>query len=235
MTDQPLENNMRKIVFLILVASLGLAGCGKTFMRPLAPTQLNEAANPNEAVIVFFRPAKFQGSALTPVLVEVDGKENLSLVAMMPNGKKYLHRTTAGKHSYFWSTPSLFGGVYSYMLEANLKAGKTYYVYVKGSFTPVTDPADEKFRKDLASTSWVANTPEGQIWFKANLDSLKGKYTLIRTIQGGDTPKVIDGFSPVISGLAGEVGMGKTITPKAGSNEIDMKIKPEYGTSTPVR
>jgi hypothetical protein len=216
---------MKKVALILaLMASLGLAGCGGGLksMRPVAPAQMNETLKPGEAAIVFFRPAMFQGSAANPGIIEAGENEKLSFVAVMPNGTKYFHRTTPGRHSYFWSS---FGGLASYILEANLEAGKIYYVFVfgKNSFTPVTDTSDESFRKDLASCRWVENTPEGQIWFNNNHTDLQNKYYMVRVLQADKTPKanafVMLGGIPVSDGSYG----------------IDLIIKKEYGTKTPVR
>lgn len=206
---------MRKILFLfVVIVSIGMTGCGSRHMQPIAPEQMNETVNPDKAAIVFFRPSRFRGGGLNPGIIEVDENEKLSFVAIISNGTKYLHRTTPGRHWYFWSSGSVLGGLASYILEANLEAGKIYYVdaFFDPSFAPVTDTSDESFRKKLASCRWVENTPAGQIWFNNNLLSLQNKYTLARIRQADETPKV-----------------------KVGSSEFDMIIKPEYGTNTPVQ
>ncbi|MCC8194797.1 MAG: DUF2846 domain-containing protein, partial [Deltaproteobacteria bacterium] len=161
----------------------GTTGCGGTkHMKPVDPAGMSamyDSINPNEAAIVFFRPWGFMGSALNPGIVEVDESGNLKFVAIMPNGTRYIHRTTPGKHTYFWSSVSLHGGLVSCILVADMEAGKTYYTAAFGSkdFTPVTDTSDETFVKNLNSCSWIENTPDGQIWFNGNLPSLQNKYT----------------------------------------------------------
>lgn len=192
------------LLTLMIVTATGITGCGGTkHMKPVDPAGMNAMyapVNPDETVIVFFRPWGFMGSALNPGLVETDESGNLSFVAIMPNGTKYLHRTTPGKHTYFWSSASLHGGLVSCILETDMEAGKTYYTTAFGSndFTPVTDTSNDEFIKNLNSCRWIENTPDGKIWFNNNISSLQNKYTQAR---------------------------GKGI----------ILIKPEYGTTTPVR
>jgi len=216
---------MRKFVlFLMVIASMGMTGCaGTKLMQPIDHAQVNETVNSDEAVIVFFRPPMFRGRALNPGLIEVGEKEKLSFVAIMSNGTKYIHRTTPGKHQYFWSTTSILGPIVSYPLEANIEAGKIYYTGVFGDnpFTPVINVSDETFKKDFASCDWVQNTPDGQQWFDKNIKSLQDKYTQMRIAQGDETAKV-----KIVS-------YHKDGT--KSESEIDMIIKPEYGTNTPVR
>ena len=198
----------RLILILAAMACLGMTGCGGTkHMQPVDPAKVSatyDTVNSDEAAIVFFRHSVFssvgfQGALISPGLIEADENGKLSFVAIMSKDTKYLHRTTPGRHSYFWSSGSLQGGMASYILQADLEAGKIYYIdtFVSSEgFIPVTDTSDGAFIKGLNSCRWVENTSDGQLWFNDNLPSLQNKYTqaqgrgtiLLKPEYGATTP-----------------------------------------------
>jgi hypothetical protein len=169
---------MRKLMLILLIAaSLGM-GCANKLMQPIESATIDGAVGPNETVIVFFRATSFGGAVQAPV-IEASEDGALSYVAVISAGKKYLHRTTPGKHLY------IVGGESSEMLEADMEGGKTYYTYVSPRmgiwkarfvFVPVSNTSSEEFKKDVAWCNWVQNTPDGQAWFLDNLPSLQSKY-----------------------------------------------------------
>ncbi len=199
---------MRRLLLIFAaVLCLGMTGCASKLMQPVDPAAMNDTVQPDEAGIVFFRATTFGGAIQAPIIEASEGGK-LNFVAIVSAGKKYLHRTTPGKHLY------VVGGESSEMLEADMDAGKTYYVYVSPRmgwvkarfvFMPVPNASDEAFKKDLAWCDWVQNTPEGQAWFSDNLPSLQAKYA--------DAQKEHNEAKP----------------------EDKKVIKPEYGTLTPVR
>ncbi len=174
-----MEVIMRKIVLALMMGlCMGMTGCASKLMQPIDHAAMNDTVQQYETGIVFFRATSFGGAVQAPI-VEATEDGTLSFVAVVSAGKKYLHRTTPGKHLY------VVGGESSDLLEANMEAGKTYYVYIsphigwvkaRFAFDPVKNVADGTFRKDLAWCDWVANTPEGAKWFTDNLPSLQTKY-----------------------------------------------------------
>lgn len=178
---------MRRFVLILMaIACMGIMGCGGTkHMQPVDPAGMSaiyDTVNPDEAVIVFFRPWSVAGQMYNPALVEADESGNLSFVAVMSNGTKYHHRTTPGKHQYFRSAQSIGGGLVSCILAGDLEGGKTYYVHAFDGpeLTPVMASSNDALIKDLNSCDWVEATPTAQNWFNDNLPSLKNKYTQAR-------------------------------------------------------
>lgn len=186
-------------VIAMLIAAMGLIGCRKQHMQGVRPAEMNEIVKSDETAIVFFRSAKSLGRKVQAPIIEANEDGNLSYIAVINSRYKYLHRTTPGKHMYFIGS---IGDNSNKMLEANMEAGKTYYVDISPqfggiAFVPVLNIADESFKKALASCRWVKNRPSAQAWFLDNLPSLQKKYTsallmgspiAINPEYGSDTP-----------------------------------------------
>jgi len=228
------EEIMRKFfLLLVLIASAGMIGCARqsNLMQPADPAAINEKVNLNEAVIVFLRRAPLKGfvggigapGMMQVPIIEADKNGKLSLAAIVSANTKFQHRTTPGRHLYFiGKKEGIFGklfNVHDEILEANLEAGKTYYVRIFANSTfgldpiagfmpvPINTKAFETLKGgfDYKACHWVVNTPQGQDWFKDKLPLLQKHYA--RVIQELEKTK-----------------------PEARN-----VIKPEYGTDIPVR
>ena len=126
---------MKKIAFVVavVIASIGMISCARqsNLMQPVAT--MNETVNPNEAVIVFYRPVpiNFLVSLQTPV-IEASKAGKLNFVGIISPNTKYFHRTKPGKHIYYLGTATNIGSnlVGIPIMEANLEAGKIYYASI---------------------------------------------------------------------------------------------------------
>ncbi|MDR2726065.1 MAG: hypothetical protein LBC90_08455 [Candidatus Adiutrix sp.] len=206
---------MRNLVLLlVIIASVGMAGCAgqSKLMQPVAT--INETVNPNEAGIVFLRYAAVGGfgtfSQIPIIEASPDGK--LSFVGILSPNTKLYHRTTPGRHIYFLGNVGL-NVITAPIMEANLEAGAIYYssafvienygLLPSGEFIPFNlNEADglKTLKSQLSACRWVQNTPQGQDWFLANLPSLEEKYNKYQKTK----------------------------------QENRKVIKPEYGTKTPI-
>ena len=171
---------MRKFFLLLMVITFtGMTGCASQRIERIDPAQVNETVRPDEAALVFyqsmglhFTPKSFipfvgpsLSQAMAPIMeTNEDGK--LTPITYIITGCKFFHKTTPGKHFY------LLGGNPVEILEANLEAGKTYYVRISQSsglnihfdFHPVTDPAND-LPKEINSRIMyppMKNTPAGE-------------------------------------------------------------------------
>lgn len=169
---------MRKLMLIVMtIACLGITGCGSK-MRRIDPAAVNDSVAPDETAIVFMR-SSIAGALVKAPVFEAAEDGTLKHIAIMHSRTKYLHRTSPGKHRY------IVCGESSEMLEADMEAGKTYYVYVnprlgwfkaRFSFSPVSDLTDETFKNDFMRYAWITNKPQAEEWFLDNLPSLRKKY-----------------------------------------------------------
>lgn len=211
------------LLFFMTLACLSATGCGsRNLMQPADPAAVNGPVSPEETTIVFYRGID---TAITPRLfipiigplitikvasimeISIDGQ--LSHVAYLIPGNKYQHRTTPGKHLY------VVEGNPSKTLEADMEAGKTYYVGIdqisglntRFEFELVADPVNDlptNFDSDNWYM-WTENTPRGTRWFSKNKSSLQAKSI--------DALKSHNEAKP----------------------EEKKTIRPEYGIVTPIR
>jgi hypothetical protein len=99
-----------------------------------------------------------------------------ALVGIVPPGAKVAYTTDSGVRRFM-----VLGEAADFM-DATLVAGKTYYVRFTSqtgavkprfSFDPVAKTTtDEALRKELASTSWVANSADSLNWARNNMPSI---------------------------------------------------------------
>jgi hypothetical protein len=135
----------------------------------------------DESAIIFFRPSIFGGAIMAPIAEYDDNK--LKFVGILSGNSKIFYKTTSGIHHF------VVGGESSELLEANLDAGKTYYVAVRPSmgfakarfkFYPIGDGAPSiesaEFKKEIEGCSWLANTPDSEKWFHDNMQDIQKKY-----------------------------------------------------------
>lgn len=205
-----------KFLFPLICSVTVLTGCGSLAHMQLAGDDVLEryqTISKDESIVVFYRPKAITGMALTPALFEVSPKKEIHLVAFIPNGSCYVHRTTPGKHEYFWTTPALFGPIYTPLLKADLKASEYYYVRVfdKEVFTPIVDLVDEDFLEEFSDCTLASNVEASYKWANLHQDSIKNRYE----DSVSHTNKVVD-------------------TLRVGNDKIEFKIKPEYGSKYPV-
>ena len=213
----------------MVIALMVGTGCGKRHMQKVDPGVFNTSISEDEAVIVFFRgkgPFFSSGVAIarfaflgpigyssdaTNFVLELEENGNLKEVVLLEGNSKFLHKTTPGKHLYVAARGGPAGGDANF-LEAELEAGKIYYVYISHHFggtsgrvafvpVPVSELASEEFLTSYANLDWYENK-RGRLdygkayanykWFSARIAeyptvSLEGK-ALMGPEYGTDTP-----------------------------------------------
>ena len=189
----------RNILFLLSVLFV-LAGCSAStpLMKTYEPETPPDIINADESAIIFLRPEKLGYAIQSPVAEIIDG--DAQFVAIVSYNTKFIYKTTPGKH-YF-----VVAGETGDVLEANLDAGKIYYVRISPRmgtwkarfvFDPVINLSAPGFIKNVQEASWYTNTDEGFKWFSDNKRSFIDKYS-------------------------------------ASQDEIKI-LKPEFGVETPIR
>lgn len=168
---------MRKLL-LIAVATLAATGVvAREKPKPVvveSPNYVLAAPPADQAQIVFVEPInKIQG--LFPVAIyELDGDKRTMLAVSWWKGKT-VALLPPGKHVLF-ATPGGLG----HILEANVEAGKRYYVllrfiYANGfQMRPLRTSGNSEYRttspdfaKWIKETRWVEKTPDAEPFFAA--------------------------------------------------------------------
>lgn len=164
--------------YLTVLLTALLCGCGGN--QPLAPAG-------DESLIIFVLPGMIsQGGAYQPSygvapsvsLHDVTNPER-KIVGILGVGKKLAYRVRPGKHQFM-----LVNLVSTDFMEANVVAGKTYYVVVqlqalsgfvqRYAFKPVrpVNFDDGSFQRWQNGTSFVDRSDAWEGWEKANRQSV---------------------------------------------------------------
>jgi hypothetical protein len=164
-------------ILLVLIASLTLFGCASTQMAAIPDSQDLITPPLGKAVVVFMRPSFF-ASAIRSSVFDVSVEPPV-LVGIVSAKKKVAYTTDLGARRF------MVIGESADFMDATLLAGKTYYAYItprmgwwkaRFSLEPVAKAETEKeLTKDLASSSWVANTADSLEWAQTHLPSIQAK------------------------------------------------------------
>jgi|GEM_PF-1688676 len=169
-----------------LLLGLLLAGHGAAQDRMVKVEKPVLTPQPDKALVIFVRPSML-GGAYDAIIFDTvestkDGEEKI--VGFLGPHDKIAYQADPGKHWFFNTS---VGGQASHLL-ANLEAGKTYYVRIKGhigflagrfSLRPVSREAGaEYFFDPQEAESWKTAdnyyeaTPAVEAWMKENRDSI---------------------------------------------------------------
>lgn len=144
------------------------------------------AALPDKAVVVFFR-SSFYGSGIATSVYESTGDATL-FVGVIGSKMKMTHLVDPGHHQFMVIAEN------ADFLEANLEAGKIYYVLIsprmgvwkaRFSLLPIRnkDSDNERsvrnsnFAEWMRETRVVVKTSEADAWFEKNKSSILKKRT----------------------------------------------------------
>lgn len=227
---------MRKLFLLLtFIVFAGTAiSCGSPYTRLVDPKVFNTGISEDEAAIVFLRQNKtsagleIMSSMMTGLLplipripivppaaliFEVKEDENLKFVAHLDHRTKFLYRTTPGKHLYVVIDRENFLTRYAItnikLLEVNLEAEKTYYVYVSqySIYSPqctvitAIDLSSQEFIKDFKSLDWYETKPS-----------------------------ILEDYSKKTQRFSHQIKKYSIV-----NHKDKVQILPEYGTNTPIR
>lgn len=149
---------MKKSIWIIPVLGLllQLGGCASDVMMKAPVAEIKSPA-PGKAQIIFMRKS-FVASAIRADLFQVDNGQ-LKFIGVVANATKIAYQTTPG-HKVFMA----YGTAADFM-EANVVAGKTYYVILRpnwgtGGFapTPIRKSNDEWSMQNPGFGSWLNDT-----------------------------------------------------------------------------
>lgn len=167
---------------LLLLLLCPAPGWAKSdFMQPAA--EQNPTPEPGKALVVFLR-SSFYGFIYSATVYDAPDDATRFLGAV-ENKTKLAVQMEPGKHRFMVVAEN------ADFLDAELDAGKTYYVLVsprpgafkmRFSLMPVLNRADAKysllgaeFKQWMSETRFVARTPAADAWYRDNQDSVAGK------------------------------------------------------------
>lgn len=177
------------LLALLLVGMPALAE--NKYSTPVAGEPEPEAG---KAMVVFIRPAGY-GNGVASSLYEIENARPRILGIMYYNERMAM-QFAPGAHRF------MAHGSNSTFLDADLQAGKTYYVFVrsevgrwKASFALVPLRSAEggdlsvhspHFRKWMSRAQWMAKTSQADVWFAAHEAELTSDMQAALSATGDD-------------------------------------------------
>ncbi len=168
-----------RTIAAVLVVGVGLGACSGASMRPVSEPKVLTQKDPSKAVIVFYRPLSFRGSAIfSPVFDITDGHP--AILGLLITGQKLAYPVPPGKRRFMVVSET------ADFVDAEVLAGKTYYVMVQTrighrrarfSLLPVSALSAEP-KDGLGQSEWVENTPETIAWSNKVMETTKRRQNL---------------------------------------------------------
>lgn len=164
-------------IFLVLTLALTVSGCSGSSPKMMVVSETAAVATPatDKAAVVFMRPYSL-GFAVQATLFDItDGSNNF--IGILSARKKIAYQSPAGVRRF------MVIGETAKFIEIETIAGRTHYASVEPqlgawkarfSVEPVS-PDSSSFASDLASCTWVVNTPESASWAVENAASINEK------------------------------------------------------------
>lgn len=169
-------------LFTMLVAGLlTLSGCAsptppEKLFYAVAPATVLTAPPADMAQMVFLMPKDLFIDAQVAAVYDISGPGR-TLLTMLPSKSKSVHLVTPGRHRFM----SNFGA-HSYVLDANVVAGKRYYVLMRFIYgmgfqlRPIrTTSASDFSTTNPDFATWVSSTRFVQVTPLANEMDIKHK------------------------------------------------------------
>lgn len=158
----------------LLVATLMLAAVSPAHAGKMAKSKDPIAVEPDKATIVFMRPGKFVGAAVSLPVFDATA-ETPAFVGLVEAGSKVAYTVAPGEHVFMTTVFGGADGVRFY--RAVVEPGKTYYFrahIIDGiwGLSPVRGDArdGDEFAKWDAATKLTINTPKSLAWAEKNLE-----------------------------------------------------------------
>ena len=163
---------MKRMAMLAVIV-LALAGCaGMRGMREVPATQRIDTTPPaGKAAVVFMRPSH---AGYTASVFELKKDTNV-FAGHVIAFKKLLYVTDPG------TTRFIVSGQGADFMDAELEAGRTYYVLVTPgtgtgfSLRPVTRADDRNFKRWFDDCAWIQNGPEAETWAKEHARQIEAR------------------------------------------------------------
>ena len=189
---------MKQFRAVVLAVSL-LVAAMPAFAGKMIKSKEALTAQPDKATIVFMRPGKFVGAAVSVPLYDVTGDET-RFVGLIEAGSKVAYSVPAGEHVFMTTVFGGDAGVRFY--RAQVEAGKTYYFrahIIQGiwGLEPVrgADLAGKDFAGWDKATDLVVNSPKTLAWAEKNQEEAARKHANLepKEIGEGNTLMAADG------------------------------------------
>lgn len=156
----------------LLVSALLFAAAAPVHAGKMAKSKDPIAVEPDKATIVFMRPGKFVGAAVSVPVFDAT-TETPAFIGLVEAGSKVAYSVAPGEHLFM---TTIFGGADGVRFyRAEVEAGKTYYFrahIIKGiwGLSPVrgTERDGAEFEKWDAATKLTVNTPKSLAWGEKN-------------------------------------------------------------------
>jgi hypothetical protein len=174
---------MNPRILVLFAALLALAGCATEPPKPHFLESADQTLQPpprDKAQIVFLEPINSLQGMLPNGIFEVDGPSNRTLLATTGAHSKAVVLLNPGRHMLMANQ-----GYMGHFLEANVEAGKRYYVllrfiYANGfQLRPLrrSGPSDytvqaRDFPSWVSTTRFVERTPESDAFFEKFKDQM---------------------------------------------------------------
>lgn len=177
---------MKKFLSLgtVLTCLFVVSGCSGSLMQKSAIDNTSmPSAKTGQALIVFMRPSTFGGASGASIFDLKHEKNQLSedrFVGLVPATTKVLYDAEPGFHLF------MVIGESADFMQANLKAGETYFALVKTrmdgrkahfSLKPLhsNDLISDEYADWFQSTAWLENTKASNQWAIENWVSIQAK------------------------------------------------------------
>lgn len=173
-----------RAALLLLLACTSQAFAGETLMAPANQEPKPEAG---KALVVFMRPSFYGGGIASSVYEAPDGEDRF--LGVLRAKEKLAYQVDPGAHRF------MVVGENADFLDANVEAGKTYYVLIsprpgvwkaRFSLLPLHNDQSEDysintadFREWVAKTHYIELNPAAEAWYaenKASVDEKKADY-----------------------------------------------------------
>jgi hypothetical protein len=177
------ESMKRLIVLAVLLLPLSLLGGCVATSPYMTKTSVTPQPTPDKALVVFMRPSRFGGGIQASVYdTRNDTNDFIGIVSAKT---KIGYLASPGQHLF------MVIGENADFMNADLQAGKTYYVLVsprmgawkaRFSLLPIHNDAGAKYNtqsSDFAhwqqETSYVQTTPDANAWYQSHAADIAAK------------------------------------------------------------
>jgi len=163
---------MKLTKYLVAAAALAITGCASNTLVVSSRDQTLAAPTADKAQIIFLNPAGSIGGALLSGVYDVKGSDK-EFYGMLGSKTKMVQNVEPGRHLFMSHILA-----YSHFLDANVEAGKRYYVllrfvYGRGlQLRPIRNSGDSEFSANNPKfdewkngSEFVVKTAEADAWY----------------------------------------------------------------------
>jgi len=176
---------MKRLLVLLagFACSILIAGCVATSKDMVRSTATSHQPEPGKALVVFMRPSRYGGAIQSSVYDTSSASD--TFIGIVSSGTKVAYQADPGHHLF------MVQGENADFMNADLDAGKTYYVLVsprmgmwkaRFSLLPIHNDTAAKyslkspnFQKWQADTQFVDKSATADAWYQAHAADISAK------------------------------------------------------------